>query len=157
MQLNWEAIGAVGEVLGALGVIATLGYLAVQIRQNSRMLRSTTYQSAIQSMSEFTTALIADRELMRLFVTGRKDLNAIKSEDRDIFTTILLNMFYNYESHFYQLQDGTLNPEIWEGRHRFIQRIIQEKGTAEWWAQSKWLFGTQFQDYVDRQRTEEVR
>ena len=27
--MNWEAIGAVGEVLGAVGVIATLGYLAV--------------------------------------------------------------------------------------------------------------------------------
>ncbi len=30
--MNWEAIGAVGEVLGAIGVIVTLGYLAVQIR-----------------------------------------------------------------------------------------------------------------------------
>ncbi len=36
--MNWEAIGAIGEVLGAAGVIITLAYLAVQIRQNSRPL-----------------------------------------------------------------------------------------------------------------------
>ena len=34
--MNWVAIGAVGELLGALGVIATLGYLAFQIRKNTR-------------------------------------------------------------------------------------------------------------------------
>ena len=46
MDLNWEAIGAVGEILGAMGVIITLAYLAVQIkytrnawnRQNERDL-----------------------------------------------------------------------------------------------------------------------
>jgi hypothetical protein len=38
--MNWEAIGAVGEVAGAIGVIATLGYLAVQIRHNTRSVRA---------------------------------------------------------------------------------------------------------------------
>ena len=36
--MNWEAIGAIGEVLGALAVIGSLVYLALQIRANSRML-----------------------------------------------------------------------------------------------------------------------
>jgi hypothetical protein len=30
--MNWEAIGAVGELLGSLAVFVTLGYLAVQVR-----------------------------------------------------------------------------------------------------------------------------
>jgi hypothetical protein len=33
--MNWDAIGAVAELLGAIGVIASLVYLAVQIRQSS--------------------------------------------------------------------------------------------------------------------------
>ena len=36
--MNWEAVGAISEVVGAIGVIATLAYLAVQIRQNSAHL-----------------------------------------------------------------------------------------------------------------------
>jgi hypothetical protein len=35
VDMNWEAIGAIGEVLGALVVVITIGYLAVQIRQNT--------------------------------------------------------------------------------------------------------------------------
>ncbi len=37
--MNWEAMGAVGEAVGAAAVIASLVYLAVQIRQNTRSIR----------------------------------------------------------------------------------------------------------------------
>ena len=47
--MNWEAIGAIGEVLGAIGVIVTLAYLAVQIRQNTRDIRC--YIRALRSGS----------------------------------------------------------------------------------------------------------
>ena len=30
--MNWDAIGAIGQLLGALAVVITLGYLAVQVR-----------------------------------------------------------------------------------------------------------------------------
>jgi hypothetical protein len=39
--MNWDAIGAIAESLGAIGVIATLLYLSVQIRQNTRALEDT--------------------------------------------------------------------------------------------------------------------
>jgi len=45
--MNWEAIGAIGEVLGALGVIVTLVYLAFQIRQNTSALKLNAEQSAV--------------------------------------------------------------------------------------------------------------
>jgi hypothetical protein len=40
--MNWEAIGAAAELLGAIGVIATLAYLAVQIRHSSDQLKKNT-------------------------------------------------------------------------------------------------------------------
>lgn len=36
--MNWDAIGAIGEVVGALAVVISLVYLALQIRQNSRQV-----------------------------------------------------------------------------------------------------------------------
>jgi len=33
--VNWDAAGAIGEILGAVAVVATLYYLSRQIRQNS--------------------------------------------------------------------------------------------------------------------------
>ena len=38
--MNWNAIGAMGEALGALAVFASLIYLAEQIRQKTQMMKS---------------------------------------------------------------------------------------------------------------------
>ena len=40
--MNWDALGAIGEIVGAVGVIATLAYLAVQVRQNTGAIRGAT-------------------------------------------------------------------------------------------------------------------
>ena len=42
--MDWNAIGAIGEVGGAIGVIVTLIYLAGQLRQNTNALKSASYE-----------------------------------------------------------------------------------------------------------------
>jgi len=36
--MTWEALGAIGEIVGALAVLATLYYLAAQIKMQNREL-----------------------------------------------------------------------------------------------------------------------
>lgn len=43
--MNWQAIGAVGEILGALAVVVTLGYLAVQLRESRKATAADIYQT----------------------------------------------------------------------------------------------------------------
>jgi len=43
--MNWEAISAIGEIVGAAAVVATLGYLAFQIRQSNSINASVIRQS----------------------------------------------------------------------------------------------------------------
>jgi hypothetical protein len=59
--VNWEAAGAIGDIVGAAGVIVTLVYLAVQIRQNTRSLRATAVWDSQMSFVEITETL-ADGE-----------------------------------------------------------------------------------------------
>ena len=52
--MNWDAVGAIAELLGALATVATLAYLAVQIRQNSRSVQGSgaaSYREGINSFS----------------------------------------------------------------------------------------------------------
>ena len=51
--MNWDAIGAIAELLGAVGVIATLAYLAQQIRQNTSTVRSSAAASLAQTNDSF--------------------------------------------------------------------------------------------------------
>jgi hypothetical protein len=56
--VNWDAIGAIGEVLGAVGVIITLVYLSVQLRQNTRAMRGQTHGTRTTHIIEMNTVLM---------------------------------------------------------------------------------------------------
>ncbi len=40
--MNWEAFGAIAEMIGGVAVLVTLVYLALQVRQNSVLLEQNT-------------------------------------------------------------------------------------------------------------------
>ncbi len=56
--MNWDAIGAVGELLGATAVLVTLAYLAVQVRQNARSLEQQNKFAAAEMLQRRADALV---------------------------------------------------------------------------------------------------
>ena len=65
--MNWEAIGAVGETVGAIAVIISLVYLALQVRSGTRALKTENRDSSFQSLMEFNYILVGDSDLAYLF------------------------------------------------------------------------------------------
>ena len=67
--MNWEAIGATGEIIGAVGVIVTLVYLAIQIRQNTASLKSSTLQARLEASAGLHDLCAFGPELSRRAVS----------------------------------------------------------------------------------------
>ena len=44
--MDWNAVGALGEGLGAVAVVFTLAYLAKQVRQSNRTAKAEAFRSA---------------------------------------------------------------------------------------------------------------
>ena len=87
--MNWDALAAIGQLLSSVGVIATLVYLAVQIRQNSTLLASSLADSTRDAQSELTRLLASDREALRVFWAGLNDRSALTELDRQQFDSLL--------------------------------------------------------------------
>ena len=51
--MNWEVIGVVAEVVGAIAIVVTLAYLAIQVRESSK----TAKQIAVQANREQRIAM----------------------------------------------------------------------------------------------------
>ena len=68
--MNWDAIGAIGQMLGSIAVLVTLTYLAAQIRQNTTAVQAGTFQSIIALATTFNEEVAKDPELRRIMRTG---------------------------------------------------------------------------------------
>ena len=61
--MNWEALGAIGETLGAVAVFVTLAYLAVQVRYARQEVRRSISTSRADAHRASLTVLADDRLL----------------------------------------------------------------------------------------------
>ncbi len=79
-MINWEALGAVGEIVGATAVVATLIYLSVQLRQNTR----SSELAATQAFFDATAAINRDRGKLQdgLLRTGLADWTSLPADDQ---------------------------------------------------------------------------
>ena len=61
--MNLELFGTVAEIIGALAVVATLGYLAMQIRDSNRVAADTNRQTRAAGVREMMMAMATDEKL----------------------------------------------------------------------------------------------
>jgi hypothetical protein len=51
--VNWEAVGTIAEIIAAASVIASLLYLAAQIRQSTKVARAETTKGLMFARTDF--------------------------------------------------------------------------------------------------------
>ena len=64
--MNWDAIGAIGEIIGAFAVFITLAYLALQIRQNTKAVHSSALDSTVNTISIARQSIYENDEVDRI-------------------------------------------------------------------------------------------
>jgi hypothetical protein len=126
--MNWEAIGAIGEIAGALAVIVTLVYLSTQVRQNTRASRLAAVQAASENSSRFSELLAADPELSELTWRGLREPESLGPEEARRFVAVL-NVFMRREAvSFYLHKEGVMPDELWAARVGALRGTLNQPG-----------------------------
>ena len=76
--MQWDAIGAIGEILGALAVVVSLFYVGSQVRQNAKAIRGQTYESLSMALADSAIQAANDPDVMEAMA------RAINGEDLSI-------------------------------------------------------------------------
>jgi hypothetical protein len=126
--MNWEALGALGEIAGAMAVIVTLIYLSVQIRQNTKASRIAAVQAASENSSRFSELIAADPVLGEVFWRGLVDPGGLDPGQERQFLSVL-NVFIRREAVSYYLhKEGIMPDELWAGRVASLKGTVNQPG-----------------------------
>ena len=110
--MNLDALGAMGEIAGAIAVIATLFFLARQLRMNTKELeRTNEYQRAASTTTgnqmyiQIWQPVLQDTELAEIYLKGTKGLPLTEVEELR-FCTFINTMLALLESFMTQTNAG---------------------------------------------------
>ena len=143
--MNWDAIGAVGELLGALVVIATLLYLARQISQTNKISKAAVARELQQKYSDLYTLIASDQGINALVTRLRSADYMAQSEEEEeqleSFTLLLGGLWLStgvahsqgqidhdmYEVYF---RDVQVKLSKWPGMRPQMQEIMKKYPTT---------------------------
>ncbi len=148
--MDWDAIGAIAELLGSVAVIATLIFLVRQIKTNSIMIQNNTAQSAADAVASWSRQLTENPELYRIYRNGLKDDSTLSREDRGVFDLILFQAFNSISSIYLQYKNGGFGEDRWESEMRVFDQNFRTPGGRASWERQKHLLDVNFQREVER-------
>jgi hypothetical protein len=148
--MNWDAMGAIGEIVGAIGVIATLGYLAIQTKHNTRAVNASTFQGNASIWQDMFLALAGSDapEAFARGMLGSRDIDALTFQK---FWMVCRTLFLNFENQYYQYRQGTLDEEAFKRyEESMCDMALSWPGIRAWWSLNHNSYGKTYVDYIER-------
>ena len=99
IQATAQLLGNFGEFFGAIAVLATLGYLVVQVKQNNKLLTATIYDSALDGYVDQNRVILESAEWASLAYRALTGQGALNEEEAFRFNMALRN----FCNHVYKL------------------------------------------------------
>jgi hypothetical protein len=134
--MNWEALGAIGEIVGAVAVILTLGYLALQIRQNTTSVRAAS-RLEIASGWRAHNRLSLDPDARRVYARGLRNFPEMPLDERGLFGTLLADHAVFFQGTFALYEEGQLDERTYQDYLTWFACQVATSGGSAWWAESR--------------------
>lgn len=147
MTLNWEALSAIAGLLGAIGVIITLIYLSVQIKQNNNQQRGAATVAVYEYQRTLTEMLTSNTELYKIALRGNEDLDSLSEWEKQQFALWCLHETGMWEMCYKLYKQGALDEAIYFGKVKYWLQLHSSPGRRDWWnMHTAMLSGTFYKD-----------
>ena len=148
--MSWDAIGAIGEIIGAAAVVLTLAYLGVQVRQNNRNMRNAAYQHVQSELNAARASVSENTSLARaLRIASFQTDDQLNADEAMQFHFWMLQAFWAFHACYRLHWEGLISDEEIEGRRREVAAIKGGPGFLQWWESASQFFDARFCQFVD--------
>jgi hypothetical protein len=155
--VNWEAISAIGQLVGALAVVISLIYLAREVRSNAHATRLATRRSMLDAFNRVTQQIAEHADLAELRNRGFHDFESLDDTDRARFSSYMHGIFRTAEDAYYQHLQRHLDTRVWRGVEVSMRELNAVPGVQAWWRSRSHWFDEECAKFINRQQQTATR
>ena len=145
-----QLLGNYGEFVGAIGVVVTLGYLAVQIRQNTRSNRVSAELECLKLLTDWVGRISASKDAQRLWDLVADGSQVLSPEDSRQYLWLQGEFGWIAQTAFIQYRRGFLSTEAWAEFERMQVGMLQHDLTKEWWKNRETPYSKEYVSHMDQ-------
>jgi hypothetical protein len=150
--MSLEQASLIAQIVSAGAVLVSLVYLGLQIRNNTRALRSQAYFNAASMAQRPTEMTIEDEGLTRVVLAGYAAPEALGDVDRERFENFAFMCFNGWEYLYYQHKDRSIPVNLWRGADAHYKSLVAAApGLRQLWSKRRASYDEPFRSYVESQ------
>ena len=128
--MNWDAIGAIANLLAALGVLVSLIYLAVQVRQNTRSVRQQAFQIGTNEVRRWSSHFVERPEVAELYLRGQRNYAGLEPAEQVRFTMLIFEICSIWATYLEHSEEDLLG--LRESAEYSLSRWIRQGWFGPW-------------------------
>jgi len=148
--MNWDAIGAIGEIIGAVAVVLTLGYLALQIRQNTHELRASSFRDVFTSYSNARRSTLENSDVSELHFKALDRPDEMTGAERYRLEQLYTEITWATYQLNAAIAEGFMESRLWEPSKSFLSEHLASETGRSWWARSRAMFDDTFVEEITK-------
>ena len=139
------------SIIANIGVIASIVFLGLEMRQNTSMIKSQTRDAMTEKQMQFFEALVENEEIAEIWVTATESSDELVSDLTNLrrWEFYWMTQLRMWENEWYQYQQGLFEAEEFESRLALYERISTQPIYADHWKTISYSFAPSFRQLID--------
>jgi hypothetical protein len=139
----------VGEILGGIGVVVTLFFVGVQLRQNTRAVQRSSAREAGNALVASVRIYSTNAELADIHLRAFESLDSLTPVERYRFDSWMYTWLHAHEQEHLASRESAYLDELLAPKQRAMAGYLSSPGGSQWWNERKTWFTDYFQTVVD--------
>jgi hypothetical protein len=148
-MIDMQYLANLGEIVGAVVVILSLIYLAIQVRQNTKAQQTENYSRALDRLAAMQSMLSQDGETSLIFSKAVLDTSKLTPQERMRFTWSMYEAFGAFEFMFHASRTDAIPEEVWTRWSLGVAWWLSFPGVQAWWQARPFPFTESFTAFVE--------
>jgi hypothetical protein len=147
--MTLEQFSFLAQIVGAVGVLASLIFVGMQIRQNTQSQHVVAVESLAAAIAAINVPAMESPTLGTALSKALKDWASASHDERVIAHFFLFSFFKLHEQAWYQHKSRVLDHTQWIGWENLMRSYYHSPGIQKvWWPGRRHYFSPQFQAYL---------
>jgi hypothetical protein len=144
-----EYCALLAEIVGAIAVVISVIYLALQITDNTSELQNQGHFNALMLAQRPLELLIADGELAAIIEAGYSAPEGLSKENWHRFAMYQVMAFNAWEYLYYANQSNSIPVNLWQGADSYYRDLaVSKPSLRRFWSEYEQIFAEPFRSYA---------
>ena len=151
--MNWDAIGAVGDLVAAFAVIVTLAYLGRQFAATLRQQRVDSHRAISEEFNRINDVWL-NLEHTGALIRAWSDWEGATAQEQHLAGVFFMKIMNHLQTMFLMWEAGTVDDSVYEGEEEFGCAFLVTDGGKTWWTMFQDAHAARFRDRINSKLSE---